>query len=321
MAKTKYHFDVHTLTFKKVRISLKQRVLKVLSLMTSSMVFSAVTLVIIYTFVDSPKERVLKREIKQYEQQYKILNDRMNQLNTVLADLQNRDDDVYRRVLEAEPISKDIRNAGYGGSDRYEALQGFDNSELITATMKKMDLLSRRIYVQSKSYDDIFELAKKKSDMLSSIPAILPISKKKGQLISGFGYRIHPIFKSYRMHTGVDFAAPKGTPVYAAGNGVVYTEKGASGYGILVSINHGYGYASHYAHLSRMVVRNGQRIKRGDIVGYVGSTGLSTAPHLHYEIEKNGEKINPVNFFYNDLSPEEYNIMIEESSKVNQSLS
>ncbi|MEI7594756.1 MAG: M23 family metallopeptidase [Bacteroidota bacterium] len=319
--KHKYHFDYNTLTFKKVRVSFKQKFFKFLSFITSSLVFSTAILVVLYSVVDSPKEKVLKKEIELYKYQFKVMNDRINKLSLVSKDLESRDDNIYRMIFEAEPVPKSVRNAGYGGADKYEKLQGYSNSDLLEETTKKIDKLSRQLYVQSKSFDEIFDLVKNKTKMLASIPAILPVSLKRASIVSGYGYRIHPIFKAMRMHTGIDIAAAKGTPVYASGDGVVVGSGQDSGYGIAVNINHGYGYRTKYAHLSKAAVRQGQRVKRGDLIGYIGSTGLSTAPHLHYEVLKNGSTINPVNYFYMDITPEEYQRIMEESSKVNQALS
>ena len=321
--KIKYHFDYHTLTFKTVKVSFKQKFLKLVSFLTSSLVLSTAILVILYTFVDSPKERILKREIDQYQYQFKVMNERVSKLNVVLKDMENRDDNVYRMIFEAEPIPNSVRNAAYGGVDRYEKLQGFSNSDLLVETTKKIDKLSRQLYVQSKSYDEIYDLVKNKTKMLASIPAILPVSMKKASIVSGFGYRIHPIYKTMSMHPGVDIAAAKGTPVYATGDGIVEPSVASqeSGYGIVVNIAHGYGYETKYAHLSKSVAVAGKHVKRGDLIGYVGSTGLSTAPHLHYEVIKSGTKVNPVSYFYMDVTPDEYQRIMEESSKVNQALS
>jgi len=319
--KHKYHFDYNTLTFKEVRVSFKQKLLKFLSFITSSLVFSTAILVVLYTVVDSPKEKVLKKEIELYKYQFRVMNDRISKLNNVVKDLENRDDNIYRMIFEAEPVPKSVRNAGFGGVDKYEKLQGYSNSELLVETTKKIDKLSRQLYVQSKSFDELFELVKNKTNMMASIPAILPVSLKKASIVSGYGYRIHPIFKAMRMHTGIDIAAAKGTPVYASGDGLVTSSSQESGYGNVVNISHGYGYVTKYAHLAKSAVRKGQKVKRGDLIGYIGSTGLSTAPHLHYEVLKGGKTINPVNYFYMDITPEEYQRIIEESSKVNQALS
>ncbi len=251
------------------------------------------------------------------------LDKRVEKLNKVLVDIENRDDNIYRTIFEAEPIPSNFRKAGIGGSDRYEFLKGFENSQTIIRTAQKIDKLSRELYIQSKSFDDVYKMAKNKARMLASIPAIQPLSNKDlKRIASGFGYRIHPIYKTWRMHTGIDFTAPIGTPLYATGDGVIERIKGKmSGYGKVVIINHGYGYESLYAHMSKIIVRPGEKVKRGQVIGYVGNTGRSTGPHVHYEIKKNGKPINPVHFFFQDLTPEEYEKVIEISSRPNQSMS
>ncbi len=320
--KARYHFDPKSLSFHKVKNSFKEKIRGILYILAVGVVFASIVIVLAFNFIDSPKEKMLQREISQYELQYKLLNNRIEQLSTVLEDIQNRDDHVYRVIFEADPIPESVREAGIGGVDRYNSLKGYDNSELIVETTAKIDKIARQLYVQSKSLDEVLKMAENKVDMLASIPAIQPLSKNKSQLVSGFGYRLHPIYKTMRLHTGIDFAAKPGTPVYATGNGkVVRPNEGYSGYGVVIVIDHGYGYQSLYAHLSKSVVRPGKVIKRGELIGYVGSTGLSAGPHLHYEIIKNGKKINPIHYFYNDLTPEEYQIMLKEASKVNQSLS
>ncbi|HNW90622.1 MAG TPA: M23 family metallopeptidase [Bacteroidales bacterium] len=322
MKKPKYHFNTKTLSFEEFKGSVKNKVFKFISILTSGMVISATIMFVLYSFIDSPKERVLKRENEKLKLQYNQLSERMNQASIVLADLQKRDDNIYRTIFEAEPIADNIRKAGYGGEDRYKDLKGYDNSELMKNAAMRLDNISHQIYIQSKSFDEIIAIAKNKEKMLSCIPAIQPVSKKRSTVISGFGYRIHPIYKTSRMHTGIDFMAKTGTPIYATGDGVVIDPKGnQSGYGIVCVINHGFGYQSLYGHMSKINVRPGQKVKRGEVIGYVGSTGLSVAPHCHYEIIKNGIKINPVNYFYNDLTPKEYEIMIKQANELNQALS
>lgn len=322
MAKIKYQFNTKSLAVEPVNETFWDKLKKFLRVVMAGMVFSVVVLTIGYTFFDSPKEKVLRRENEQYKLNFEIINDRLEILNNVLADIQNRDDQIYRVIFEAEPVPRTIRDAAFGGVNRYENLEGYDNTELITATMKRIDQLARQLYVQSVSYDEVFNMAKNKADMMAAIPAIIPIQKARERLVSGFGPRIHPIYKILRPHTGVDFAAPVGTPIYATGNGkVVKVENNRSGYGLMVVVDHGYGYETLYAHMSRFNVRPGQTVKRGDVIGFVGNTGVSQGPHLHYEVLKNGRAINPVNYFYNDLSPEEFEYIIEIASRVNQSLS
>ena len=238
----------------------------------------------------------------------------------MLKDIQERDNTIYRVIFEAEPIPVSIREAGYGGVDRYNKLRDYYNADLIVDVTKKVDQLSKQLYVQSKSYDEVWQLVKNKANMLSSIPAIQPVSNKDmTRVASGYGWRIHPIYKTEKLHTGMDFTAPVGTEIYATGNGtVVKVEKDGRGYGNNVIINHGYGYQTLYGHMSKFSVRPGQKVKRGDLIGSVGNTGTSTGPHLHYEVHKNGNPVNPVNFYYNDLSPEEYAKMLEISSQAGQ---
>ena len=236
--------------------------------------------------------------------------------------MEKRDDNIYRVIFESEPIPASVRKAGYGGAERYSRLEGYNNSELIIGTTKKLDRISKELYVQSKSFDEVFKLAKNKSEMMTSIPAIIPVSKNKGNIASGFGFRFHPIYKVMRMHDGIDITARIGTPIYATGDGII-TVNGpmTSGMGIVCTINHGYGYQTVYGHMSHLKVRPGMKIKRGEIIGLVGNTGISVGPHVHYEVLKNGKPVNPVNYFYNDLSPEEYQKVLDEASKVNQALS
>ena len=276
---------------------------------------------VFFTFFDSPKEKMLNREIENMVFQYNQIKDKLNQISLVMADLQNRDDNIYRVIFEAEPIPNSIRKAGYGGVNRYEALKGYNNSDLIINTTKKLDQISKQLYIQSKSFDEIIELAKRKSEMLAAIPAIQPVSNKNlSRMASGFGPRIDPIYKTKKFHAGMDFSAKTGTPIYATGNGkVIRVRKSRKGYGNHVKIDHGYGYITLYAHMQKYIVKKGQKVKRGEVIGYVGNTGKSVAPHLHYEVHKNGKKVNPVNFFYNDLTSEEYEKMIILSSQNNQS--
>ncbi len=321
MAKTKYYFNTDSLKFERVVVTFRKRFFRVLGWLSTAAVFGSIVLLLAYNFLDSPKEKQLKREINEMSVQYEILQQRMELASAVLEDLQQRDDQIYRVIFEAEAIPSEVREAGFGGVNRYKEMEGYDNSELMTNSARTMDKLYRRLYIQSKSYDEVFELVKKKAELLASIPAIQPITKRSiARLASGFGYRIHPIYKTSIMHEGIDFSAPIGTEIYATGNGTVAkTEYNGRGYGNNVVINHGFGYNTLYGHMSRFAVRPGQKIKRGDIIGYVGNTGSSTGPHVHYEVWKNGKKIDPINFFFNDLSAEEYDKIRELASQSNQS--
>ena len=322
MGKIKYQFNTKSLAVEPVKETFKDKLKKFLRVVLAGMVFSAVVLALGWTLFESPKEKMLLREIDRFTEHNNWVNDKVDKLANILEDMQHRDDQIYRVIFEADPIPRTVREAAIGGTDRYSHLEGYDNSELIISTIKRIDKLSRQIYVQSISYDEVFNMAKDKANMLASIPAIVPLARGHERLISGFGPRIHPVYKTLRPHTGVDFAAPTGTPIYSTGNGVVTrAERNRHGYGIMVQINHGYGYETLYAHMSKLNVRVGQEVKRGEVVGLVGSTGVSTAPHLHYEIIKNGIKVNPVHYFFDDITPEEYQKIIEKASQVNQSLS
>jgi len=321
MSNTKYRYNPGTLSYEREETSMKSKVLRTLGFLATGIVFGGIFLVAFLYFIDSPKEKELIRENEQWRLQYAIMSKRIADMEKVLTNIEDRDDNIYRVIFEAEPIHDNVRKAGFGGSDRYKGLMGFNNSEQIMKTTKNLDILSKRIYIQSKSLDDVYQMARNKEKMLASIPAIMPVAKENlTRIASGYGMRIHPVFKVRKMHTGMDFTAPTGTEIHSTGDGkVVKVVSERRGYGKQVVIDHGYGYRTRYAHMSKFNVRVGQKIKRGDVIGYVGNTGTSTGPHLHYEVEKNGAKINPANFYSNDLSPEEYELMLELSSRANQS--
>ena len=278
---------------------------------------------VLYTIViDSPKEKKLIRENLALQIQYNLLNERMDNMAVVLDDMQNRDDNIYRVIFESDPIPSSVRNAGFGGANRYKELEGYESSELLVETQKKLDILSKMAAVQSKSFDDVKNLALDKEKMLAAIPGIQPVANKNlKRMASGYGRRIHPIYKVRKMHWGMDFSAKTGTPIFATGDGKISNDRkiGGSGYGKYIVIDHGYGYQTLYAHMSKVAVRKGQSVKRGDVIGYVGNSGRSAGPHLHYEVVKDGKKVNPINFYYSDLTPEEFEQMIEISNSINQS--
>lgn len=320
MAKTKYYYNSRTLKYEKVKRSTKKIALRVVGFVTSSFAFAIFLLYIGFTFIDSPNEKQLKREINQMALHYDIMQDRMAQIEAALGNMQDRDDNIYRVIFEAEPISGDIRKAGFGGVNRYRDLENYAHADLMIESAKKLDYISRAVYVQSKSYDELTEMAMSKAEMMASIPAIQPVDNRKIRgAISGFGVRIHPVHKIRKMHSGIDFTAPIGTPVYATGNGRVEAAGYDGGYGLRVMIDHGYSYKTLYGHMSKSTVRAGQRVKRGDLIGYVGNTGTSTGPHLHYEVHKNGSPVNPVNFIFSDLTPTEYAAILDAASQENQS--
>jgi murein DD-endopeptidase MepM/ murein hydrolase activator NlpD len=321
MAKVKYTYDSKTLSYKKIDRNWKVRLKEVSIFAIVSMAFGLVFYLAADLWFESPKERRMKRELDNMVIQYELMNGKLDQLANVLSDIEKRDDEIYRTIFEAGPIPNEVRTAGFGGANRYKNLEGFNNSDLLIDTRKKLDQIANRAYVQTKSFDDVVEMARDKEQMLASIPAIQPVANKDlKRMASGYGYRIHPIYKVRKLHTGTDFSAPTGTPIYATGDGKVSTYKRSrAGYGNHIIIDHGYGYQTLYAHMSKVDVKRGQKVKRGDVIGYIGSSGRSTAPHLHYEVIKDGRKINPINYFFNDLSPEEYEMMLELSSHSNQS--
>lgn len=335
MAKVKYYYDTRTLSYKRIELNAIQKAKKGFYYILSSFI-SAIVIIGFYNyFFDSPKEIRLKKEVQFLSSNYKDLQTKMSHLELVIDDMQMRDDNIYRVIFEADPIPNSIRKAGFGGVNRYEKYRGYNTSELVTITAKKIDQITKQLYIQSKSFDHIIELAKNKSEMLAAIPAIQPIDNKDlTRIASGFGYRIHPIYKIRKMHYGVDFTAKTGTPIYATGNGVIEKVTYEKGYGYHLVINHGYGYKTLYAHLRDLnihkidengnkittKIKKGNEVNRGDIIGHVGNTGVSSGPHLHYEVIKDNVKINPAKYFFNDLSPKQFEEMLEIASQKNQSL-
>jgi len=273
-------------------------------------------------YIESPKERQLARELQNMQIQYELLNKRMDDAIAALENVEERDNAIYRLYFEANPIPEEQRRAGFGGVNRYKKFEGYDNSQLIAESNKRLDILEKAIVVQSKSLDEIAKLAEDKEKFLEAIPAIQPVRNENlTRMASGYGYRTDPFTKARKFHFGMDFTAPRGTPIYATGNGIVKrADNRASGYGKHIRIDHGFGYVSLYAHLYKYNVRVNQRVKRGDLIGYVGSTGRSEAPHLHYEVFKDEERINPINFYYGNLSATEFNELLRKASLENQSL-
>ena len=322
MAKVKYYYDADTLSYRKINRD-KKNIYKKISFLVLALVLVAFFGFIGFSqFLMSPNERAQKRELDNLKLHFELLSKRIEESSNVLTDLQERDNTIYRVYFEANPIPEEQRKAGFGGVNRYQFLEGFDKSSMIKKATKDIDVLSKQLVVQSKSLDEIVQLAKNKEEMLASIPAIQPVANKElKRMASGYGYRIHPIYKTRKYHYGMDFSAPKGTPIYATGNGVVTkASRSRIGLGNHVKINHGYGYVTVYGHMERFIVRKNQKVKRGDLIGYIGTSGTSTAPHLHYEVHKDKIKMNPVYYYFNDLTPEEYDRMLELASRENQSL-
>jgi murein DD-endopeptidase MepM/ murein hydrolase activator NlpD len=321
MPRTKYKFNPDSLSFDKVRLGIRELLLRSLAYFTGSIMIALIYWVIFAAFFDSPKEKALKREVEQMTIQYALVQREMANIENVLEGLEKTDDNLYRTIFEAEPIPATLREGGAGGVNRYKSLEGYSNSNLVIETANRLDKIRKRVYLQSKSFDYLIELAMNKEEMLRSVPAILPISNKDlTRTASGYGLRVHPIYKIIRFHYGMDFTAPAGTDVYATGNGVILAVKPSlRGLGKHIIVDHGFGYTSIYAHLSNFNVRVGQKVQRGDIIGFVGSTGQSVANHLHYEIKLNGVNIDPVNFYFEDLTPEMYERIVEIASKTGQS--
>ena len=321
MPRTKYNFNPDSLSFDKIRLGVRALLLRLMAYFVGSVIVAVLYWGIFASFFDSPKEKALEREVQQLTIQYDLINRDMVNIENVLEDLEKTDDNLYRTIFEAEPIPATLRAGGIGGVNRYKSLEGYNNSNLVIETVNRLDKIRKKVYVQSKSFDDLVELAKNKEDMLRSVPAIIPISNKDlTRIASGFGLRIHPIYKIIKFHYGMDFTSPAGTDIYSSGNGVVVSVQSSQrGLGKHIIIDHGFGYSSIYAHLSNFNVRVGQKVQRGDIIGYVGDTGTSIANHLHYEIKLNGVNVDPVNYYFEDLSPSEYERTIEIASKTGQS--
>ena len=322
MAKLEYKYNPKTLRYEKIARNSSYWIKKGSTFSISGIIFGIVIYVIAYIAFPSLKEHHLMIENAQLKKEYEILNNRLGLVDEVLLDIQERDDNLYRTVYGANAISENVRKGGIGGADRYGKYEGYENSKLVSTTVEKLDQISKSLVVQSKSFDELLNLAKNKSKMMASIPAIQPLRNKDLRRISsGYGSRIHPILKIRRAHMGVDFVAPIGTEIYATGDGKVSKVKDLKrrGYGKHIIIDHGYGYQTVYGHLIRFNVKKGQRVHRGDVIGYLGSTGLSTAPHLHYEVRKKNKYMNPAYYFHNDLNEEEFEQIIEISSRATQS--
>lgn len=320
MAKVKYYYDSETLSYRKV-VRKKGRTLTFsLLFVSAAALFGFFSYVMVSNYIDSPKEKMLIRENENLKLSYANLNKRVTLAEQVMQNIADRDENIYRVHFEANPIPSAQRKAGFGGVNRYKNLEGTGNSELIISSSKKIDKLIKEIEVQSRSLDEIEKLAADKENLLRAIPAIQPVQNKDlTRMASGYGMRMHPILKYRKMHHGMDFTAKKGTPIYATGDGKVIKASRGSGFGRVVYIDHGFGYVTKYGHMSKFNTKKGRQVKRGDIIGYVGNSGLSSGSHLHYEVHKNGKPINPVNFYHGDLSAEEYEIMLEKAALENQS--
>ena len=324
MSKIKYYYDTETCKYERVRVKKRDVVINALGFLSLSMVLAVGIILVLSQYFDSPKETALKQENADLKQYYDLMGSQLTNMEDMLEVLQAKDDQVYRAIFEAEPIPTTVREAGSGGVLKYKNLLESDveNKALILDNLNKLDMVKKKIYVQTKSYDEIFDLAINKEEYYAAMPAIQPINNKNlRRFASGFGMRTDPILKVKKMHYGADFSAEQGTPIYATADGVISrTRKSHTGLGWNIKIDHSFGFETVYGHMSRFEVKAGQRVKRGQIIGYVGNTGKSTAPHLHYEVHINGKAENPVYYFYQDLNADEFDEILRLSSIENQSL-
>ncbi len=324
MAKVKYYYDSENLAYRKIITKTRKKIGVVLLFLVASALFGFLGFIILLNtpYFETPKNRKQAREIENLKLRYAILNKKMEEVEDVIKFIEDRDNNLYRVYFNTSPIPEEERKSGFKEADRYKDLEGYDNSQLVTNTTKRIDVLRKELAVQSKSLDEILKLAKAKDKLLSAIPAIQPVRNENlKRMVSGFGYRTDPFTKTRKMHEGMDFTSKTGTPIYATGDGVVArADNTVSGYGNHIVIRHGFGYETLYAHLSKYKCKAGQRVKRGDIIGLVGSTGRSEGPHLHYEVHKNGKVVNPLNFYYGNISAVEYVAIAKLANQENQSL-
>ncbi len=320
-----YRFNPHTLRYEKVLVTLRDRVKRISFSVLFGVVLGVVVVVVTLQFMEAPRERALRREVAQYKRQLRVLGDRVERAEAVLTDLEERDDVLYRTIFESEPVSEATRRSGIGGVERYAEFDKMENGALLKQTTMKVDDLTKRLYVESKSLDEVYEMARTKNERLASMPAIMPVAKNQCKVVSGFGMRFHPILRYRRLHSGIDLTARPGTPIYATGDGVVRVAgrnpQGMAGYGVVTLIDHGFGIQTLYAHMQNTKVRVGQKVKRGEQIGTVGSSGMSSGSHLHYEVIINGKKVDPVYYFGGDLTPQEYEDVLELARQENQSMS
>lgn len=324
MAKVKYYYDSENLAYTKIKTRKRIKIGYAVLFLVASALFGFLVFVLLINtpYFETPKDRLQAREIENLKLQYAILNKKMDEIDGVTEALENRDNNIYRVYFNKTEIPDSIRKAGFRDTKRYKDLEGYNNSQLVLNTTKRIDRLSKELAIQSKSLDEILKLASTKGNLLLAIPAIQPVRNENlKRMASGFGYRTDPFTKVRKMHNGMDFTANTGSPVYATGDGVVETaDASASGFGNHVVIRHGFGYESLYAHLSKYNCRAGQHVKRGDVIGYVGSTGRSEGPHCHYEVHKDGKVVNPLNFYYGNISAAEYVAISQMANQENQSL-
>ncbi len=321
MKKIKYYYNTNTLRYEKLETPLRVKLLRIFGFLAAAFVTAALISYVAFQFIGSPKEKILQRQNANLRDKYEVLEDQLAEIQQRMQELERRDNNVYRSIFEANPIPDSARAKEIEMQQEIATVARMEDHELVNSIVGTIGNINSRMQAQYASYNEIDKLIENKEQLLSHTPAIQPVSNKDlTRVASGFGYRIDPIYKTTKMHAGIDFTAPQGTPVYATANGRVTTAGNTgNGYGNHVIVNHGYGYETLYGHLVRVKARNGQEVKRGEVIGWVGSTGKSTGPHLHYEVHKNGTKIDPVYFFYNDLSPEQFDLILKRAAASNQS--
>lgn len=322
MKKIKYYFDTHTLRYEKLVTPLRVKLLKVFAFFATAIVTAGIIVIIAFQYIDSPKTIMLKRENEDLKENYAALQQQTNELQQEMDELLNRDNNVYRAIFESTPIPDSARLKQMEKSNEEKKITALGETDLVKGISTQLNRITLLAAYQEKSFNDIEKMVKNKEKLLAAIPAIQPVSDKDlTRIASGFGTRIDPVYKVPKYHAGLDFAAPLGTPIYATADGIV-TDAGYNdgGYGNRVVINHGFGYETLYGHMYRVKARVGQRVKRGEVIGYVGSTGKSTGPHCHYEVHRNGNPVDPVYYFYNDLTPEQYDRLLKLAQTANQSL-
>ncbi len=322
MRKIKYFYNTHTLRFEKLITPFRVKLLRIFGFIAASIFTAFIIVVIAFEYVDSPKEKLMRAENEDLKQDYAVLNARLSELQKQMQELQTRDNEVYRAIFEAEPVPDSARIEEMEKARELQYVRTLGESQLTKTLAAQLNVLSARLAYQERSYEDIGEMLKNKEKLLAGIPAIQPVANKDlRRVASGFGYRIDPVYKVTKFHAGLDFTAPQGTPIYATADGRVKTSGSSSGgYGNHVVINHGYGYETLYGHMVRVKVRAGQSVKRGEVIGWVGNTGKSTGPHCHYEVHKNGNPVDPIFYFYNDLTPEQFDRLLKLAAASNQSL-
>lgn len=321
MKKVKYYYNTSTLRYEKLVVPLRVKILRVMGFMASALVTALIIVSIAFKFIDSPKEKIMRLQYNNVKDDYNTLSQKVKNMQQQMTDLEKRDNQVYRSIFEANPIPDSARAKAMAQEQEIRLVESMEDNDLGYSIAQTLNNLARRMSYQNRSYDEITKLIDKKEDLLAGTPAIQPVSNKDlSRVASGFGYRIDPVYKTTKFHAGLDFAAPQGTPIYATADGIIKTAGNTgNGYGNHVVISHGYGYETLYGHMVRVKVRSGQRVKRGEVIGWVGSTGKSTGPHCHYEVHKNGQTVDPIYFFYNDLTPEQFDRILKMASSSNQS--